>query len=69
MALEYKDAWTVVSEHEAKDGAQPNKVDLRDLHMRNVGGQRVEVGIRKSACDQREDYDNRHCQRHDGIWR
>ncbi len=43
--------------------------DLRDLHIRNAGGQRVEVGIRKSAYDQREDYDNRHGQRQDGFWR
>ncbi|WP_066114800.1 MULTISPECIES: hypothetical protein [unclassified Blastomonas] len=49
--------------------AQRNKVDLRDLHIRNVGGQRVEVGIRKSAYDQRENYDNRHGQRQDGFWR
>ena len=52
-----------------KDWAQRNKVDLRDLHIRNVGGQRVEVGIRKSAYDTRENYDNRHGQRRDGFWR
>ena len=39
MALEYEDAGTVGSEREAKDGAQRNKVDLRDLHIRNAGGQ------------------------------
>ena len=69
MALEYKDAGTVGSKRGAKDGAQHKKVDLRDLHIRNAGGQRVEVGIRKSAYDQREDYDNRYGQRRDGFWR
>ena len=69
MALEYKDAGTVGSEREAKGGVQRNKVDLRDLHIRNVGGQRVEVGIRKSAYDTRENYDNQHGQRRDGFWR
>ena len=64
-----EDAGTFGSEREAKDWAQRNKVDLRDLHIRNVGGQRVEVGIRKSAYDQRENYDNRHGQRQDGFWR
>lgn len=39
MAFEYKDAATVGSEREAKDGAQRNKVDLRDLHIRNAGSQ------------------------------
>lgn len=53
MAFDYEDAGTFGSEREAKDWAQRNKVDLRDLHIRNVGGQRVEVGIRKSAYDQR----------------
>ena len=46
MAFDYEDAGTFGSEREAKDWAQRNKVDLRDLHIRNVGGQRVEVGIR-----------------------
>ncbi|KTE12048.1 MULTISPECIES: hypothetical protein [Pseudomonadota] len=39
MALEYKDAGTVGSKRGAKDGAQHKKVDLRDLHIRNAGGQ------------------------------
>ena len=62
-------AGTFGSEREAKDWAQRNKVDLRDLHIRNVGGQRVEVGIRKSAYDTPENYDNQHGQRRDGFWR
>lgn len=60
MAFDYEDAGTFESEREAKDWAQRNKVDLRDLHIRNVGGQRVGVRIRKSAFEQREDDDNRH---------
>jgi hypothetical protein len=69
MSFDYEDAGTFGSEREAKDWAQRNKIDLRDLHIRNAGGQRVEVGIRKSAYDQREAYDNRHGQRRDGFWR
>jgi hypothetical protein len=60
MEFDYEDAGTFGSEREAKDWAQRNRIDLRDLHIRDAGGQRVEVGIRKSAYDQREDYDNRH---------
>ena len=37
MAFDYEDAGTFGSEREAKDWAQRNKVDLRDLHIRNVG--------------------------------
>mgnify|MGYP002262977218 CR=1 FL=1 len=44
-------------------------VDLRDLHIRNAGGDRVEVGIRKSGYDDKEKYDNRHGERRDGFWR
>ena len=62
-------AKAVFTEGVPKDWAQRNKIDLRDLHIRNAGGQRVEVGIRKSAYDQREDYDNRYGQRQDGFWR
>jgi hypothetical protein len=69
MAFDYEDAGTFGSEREAKDWALRNKIDLRDLHIRNAGSQRVEVGIRKSAYDQREDYDNRYGQRQDGFWR
>lgn len=69
MAFDYEDAGTFGSEREAKDWAHRNRVDLRDLHIRNVGGERVEVGIRKSAYDKREDYDNRYGQRRDGFWR
>lgn len=69
MAFDYEDVGTFGSEREAKDWAQRNRIDLRDLHIRNAGGQRVEVGIRKSAYDQREDYDNRYGQRQDGFWR
>jgi len=36
MAFDYEDAGTFGSEREAKDWAQRNKVDLRDLHIRNV---------------------------------
>ena len=69
LAFTARVAVTFGSEREAKDWAQRNKVDLRDLHIRNVGGQRVEVGIRKSAYDTRENYDNQHGQRRDGVWR
>lgn len=69
MEFDYEDAGTFGSEREAKDWAQRNRIDLRDLHIRDAGGQRVEVGIRKSAYDQRENYDNRHGQRRDGFWR
>ena len=34
MAFDYEDAGTFGSEREAKDWAQRNKVDLRDLHIR-----------------------------------
>tara|TARA_R100000049_G_C1862251_1_gene25271 strand:+ start:167 stop:301 length:135 start_codon:yes stop_codon:yes gene_type:complete len=44
-------------------------VDLRDIHIRNAGGDRVEVGIRKSGYDDKEDYDNRSGERRDGFWR
>ena len=43
MAFDYEDAGTFGSEREAKDWALRNKIDLRDLHIRNAGGQRVEV--------------------------
>lgn len=69
MAFDYEDAGTFESEREAKDWAHRNRVDLRDLHIRSVGGERVEVGIRKSAYNRREDYDNRYGQRKDGFWR
>lgn len=69
MAFDYEDAGTFGSEREAKDWALRNRVDLRDLHIRSVGGERVEVGIRKSAYDAREEYDNRYGQRKDGFWR
>ena len=69
MAFGYEDAGTFGSEREAKDWAHRNKVDLRDLHIRNAGGDRVEVGIRKSRYDEKERYDNRHGSRSDGFWR
>lgn len=69
MAYDYEDAGTFGSEREAKDWAHRNKVDLRDLHIRTVRDERVEVGIRKSAYDKREDYDNRYGKRRDGFWR
>lgn len=69
MAFDYEDAGTFGSEREAKDWAHRNKVDLRDLHICNLGGDRVEVGIRKSSYDKSEGYDNRYGQRRDGFWR
>ena len=48
MAFDYEDAGTLGSEREAKDWALRNKIDLRDLHIHNAGGQRVEVD-RKST--------------------
>lgn len=67
MAFDYEDAGTFGSEREAKDWAHRNKVDLRDLHIRNVGGERVEVGIRKSAYDKKESYNNQTGRRNDGF--
>ena len=69
MAFDYEDAGTFGSEREAKDWAHRNKVDVRDLHIRNAGNDRVEVGIRKSRYDDKERYDNRHGSRSDGFWR
>lgn len=63
MVFDYEDAGTFGSEREVKGWAHRNRVDLRVLHIRSVGGDRVEVGIRKSA------YDNRYGQRRDGFWR
>lgn len=69
MAFDYEDAGTFGSEREAKDWAHRNKVDLRDLHIQNVGGERVEVGIRKSAYYKKESYNNQTGRRNDGFWR
>jgi hypothetical protein len=69
MAFDYEDAGTFGSEREAKDWAHRNKIDLRDLHIRRAGGDRVEVGIRKSAYDKKEDYNNQTGRRNDGFWR
>ncbi|WP_073977288.1 hypothetical protein [Erythrobacter donghaensis] len=69
MAFDYEDAGTFGSEREAKDWAHRNKIDLRDLHIRGAGGERVEVGIRKSAYDKKEDYNNQTGRRNDGFWR
>ena len=51
MALEYKDAGTVGSKRGAKDGAQHKKVDLRDLHIRNAGGQSTVQKTSESSAD------------------
>ena len=48
MAFDYEDVGTFGSKRAAEDWAHRNRVDLRDLHIRNAGGDRVEVGIRKS---------------------
>ncbi|MBN06098.1 MULTISPECIES: hypothetical protein [Alphaproteobacteria] len=69
MAYDYEDVGTFGSKRAAEDWAHRNKVDLRDLHIRNLGGERVEVGVRKSGYDPRENYDNRTGERRDGFWR
>ena len=69
MAFDYEDVGTFGSKRAAVDWAHRNRVDLRDLHIRNAGGDRVEVGIRKSGYDDKEKYDNRHGERRDRFWR
>ncbi len=68
MTFDHDEAGTFSSEREARDWAQRNRIYLRDLHIRNAGGQQVEVGVRKSA-DQRADYDDQIGKRRDGFWR
>ena len=69
MAFNYEDVGTFGSKRAAEDWAHRNRVDLRDMHIRNAGGDRVEVGIRKSGDDDKQKYDNRHGERRDGFWR
>lgn len=49
MSFGYQEIGDFGSEHDAKEWAERNNIDLRDLHFRNHGGGAVTLSVNRSA--------------------
>ena len=49
MGYEHEEIGDFGSEADAKEWAEKNDIDLRDLHIRNRGGGSVTLSVRRSA--------------------
>lgn len=49
MSYDHQEIGDFGSEHDAKEWAERNNLDLRDLHFRNRGGGAVTLSVNRSA--------------------
>ncbi len=49
MAFDFDEAGDFGSEHDAREWAERNNIDLADLHIRNRGDRGVTLSVRRSA--------------------
>lgn len=49
MAFDFDEAGDFGSEHDAREWAERNNIELADLHIRNRGDRGVTLSVRRSA--------------------